>query len=156
MALTIHVEGAGELRRVAALIRAEGIGPQVARDITDGTFRGRETIRAAFKASALAKLPKSGGLNRWVASSRMTFRRKRGTLIGGMRVNVGRNSMVGRAELEGLDQGLVIHPGNAYGRGWYSQSVIPDTIEEPITEQGGLVLYAGVLYAGERLVARIG
>lgn len=157
--LVIHIEGAAELRRVAARIRAEGTGPQVARDITNETYENRKSITAAFKSSAMANYPKSGGFNAWVADSRVTFRRKRGALVGGMRVNVGRNTMWGkqaRAELEGLDAGHAIHPGNKFGPGWYGQSVKPNAIEQPITDRGGTVLYAGVLSAAHLLVARIG
>jgi hypothetical protein len=157
--LVIHVNGAAELRRVAALIRAEGTGPQVARDITELTHAGGPRIRAAFKAHATAVLPSSGGLNAWVASSRVTFTRKRGALVGGMRVNVGRNTRWGsqvRAELEGINAGLVIHPGNRFGPGWYGQSVRPNAIEQPITTAGGRVLQGAVESAAERLVARIG
>jgi hypothetical protein len=153
--LVIYVDGAEELRRVAAAIRLEGRNPQVANDITNHTHRGGPAIRAAFKAHATAVLPHSGGLNRWVASSRMTFRKKRGALTGGMTVRVGRNSMSGRAELEGLDDGLAIHPLYGRRRFWYHQGVAPDSISEPIEEQGGKVLYGAVVTAAEGVVARI-
>src|SRR5215216_537781 len=152
--LVIHVTGAEELHRVAAVLRAEGSSPKVARDITRETHRGGPAIRAAFKAHAMAVLPKRGGLNAWVASSRMTFRQTHGALTGGMRVKVGRNSRSGRAELEGLDNGLVIHP--FYGHSpWSSEGVVPESISEPILNEGERVLHAAVVVAGERLVARI-
>jgi hypothetical protein len=154
LSFEIHVTGAAECRRVAAAIRREGRNPQVANEITSETVKGGPRIRAAFKAHATAVLPHSGGLNIWVASSRMTFKRMRGGLTGGMRVNVGRNSMSGRAELEGLDAGLVIHP--FYGRSpWTSHGVPPDSIEKPITDVGGEVLYGAVVSAAEGVVARI-
>src|ERR1044072_2764056 len=159
MAFTIHITGATELRRVAALLRAEGTGPRVAKDITDEMHNVGPRIRAAFKAHALNTLPKRGGLNAWVAKSKVTFRRKRGALIGGMRVNVGRNTRWGsqvRAELEGIDRGRVIHPGNGFGPDWYGQSVGPNSIERPITVAGGRVLQGAVENAAEELVAGSG
>src|SRR5215216_4340171 len=149
--MAIRATGAAELRRVASVIRLVGSDGQIAKDITNEMRTGDASIRAAFQAHAMAVLPKRGGLNAWVADSRVSFRPIRGARRGGQHVSVGRNSLIGRSELEGLDAGLVIHPDNSrHHRGWFSQGVPPNSISEPIEDQGGRVLQGAVLFAAKR------
>jgi hypothetical protein len=58
-------------------------------------------------------------------------------------------------DLQGLDEGLVIHPGNHYGRGWYHQAVVPNTISDPIVDEGGNQLEVAIRSAAEQLAERI-
>lgn len=144
--MAIRATGAGELHRIAAMCRVVASDGQIGRDVTRVTLQGREPIRAAFKAHAMSVLPKRGGLNAWVAESRMTFRPR----SSGVTVRV---SKAGH-DLAGLDRGLVIHP--FYGHGpWFNQAVVPESISEPIRDEGGSVLEAACLFALEHAAERI-
>lgn len=60
MALDVRVEGAAELRRVAAQIRAEG-RKDLGREMGRALARASEPLKAGIKQSAAATMPRSGG-----------------------------------------------------------------------------------------------
>jgi hypothetical protein len=93
-------------------------------------------VRRAIKRRALDTLPKSGGLNAWAASTRITAK----ITINGKTVRVtlrgARNSVGGQSDLRALDRGRVRHPSwGRRGKGqWYTQTVTPGFFTEPATE----------------------
>jgi len=113
--------------------------------------RGRGQIRSAVEVSVLSKLPKRGGLNAWVAESSFSMTTRAGSSSSVTTVRV---SKAGH-DLQGLDGGLVIHPGNRYGSGWYHEAVVPNTISDPIVDEGGNQLEVAIHSAAERLAERI-
>ena len=59
---------------------------------------------------ALAILPKRGGLNQWVADSKVRASVKTGARSAGVYLRMGRNSLRKRADLVSIDKGVVRHP----------------------------------------------
>lgn len=139
---------AAELYAIAAAMRRAGAGG-IATDAAVRLRAGGPPIRAAVKASVIAKLPHSGGLNAWVAASQFSYRVR----AGGDVVAVVKVSKAGH-DLRGLDDGLVVHP--FYGRGpWYNQVVPPGTISDPIREEGGNQLERAAVTAIDLAAAKI-
>lgn len=95
------------------------------------------TVRARIKASALATLPKRGGLNAWVAaikiglSVRATAARSAGVVVKG-----GRNSTGARSDVRAIDRGRVRAP--SWGRrgvgSWHTVTVTPGFFTTPVVE----------------------
>lgn len=90
-------------------------------------------VRKGIKARALATLPRSGGLNRWVAAIRITVK----IALSGRRATVelrgGRNSRRDRSDVRAIDRGRVRAP--SWGRRsvgqWHNQVVEPGFFTEP-------------------------
>lgn len=82
-------------------------------------------IRAAIKSAASTKLPKRGGLNRWVASTKVTASVIQKSRTVGLKLTGGRNSAGGRSDINAIDRGRVRAP--AWGRKgpgqWHTQTV---------------------------------
>ena len=145
--------GAAELRRLALAIRKEGGNPQVAQDIGKGLRRSRSAIREAFRSSVLAKLPASGGLNRWAAAADFRSPVRVSARTAQMNITVSRAGL-GVDDMAGLDDGRIIHP--RWGRGpWYNQGVQPGTVSNPIVDEGGDRLEEAVEDAAGGVVERI-
>lgn len=93
-------------------------------------------VRRKIKARALSTLPKTGGLNRWAAGTRITAKIE----VGGRRVRVtlrgSRNSQGGQSDLRALDRGRIRHPSwGRRGQGqWYTQVVRAGFFTEPAVE----------------------
>lgn len=148
--MAIHVTGAAELHRLAAACFAESGGRRVTGDIARGMNGAQGSIRAAVVESVLAKLPKRGRLNAWVAEARITFRPIWRASAAGVNVRVGKAGH----DLRGLDEGLVIHP--FYGHSpWYNQAVVPNTISTPIRDEGGDALERAIEEAASAMAERI-
>jgi hypothetical protein len=94
------------------------------------------SVRKKIKSRALTTLPKSGGLNKWAASTKITAR----IAVTGRAVKVtvrgGRNSAGGESDIKALDRGRVRHPSwGRRGRGqWHVQRVTEGFFTEPIVE----------------------
>lgn len=144
-----------ELYAIAAAMRLAGSGG-IARDTAKTLRRGGVPVHEAMVASVLAKLPHSGGLGVWVAEAKFSYRvRQGGDVVAAVRVS--RRSMHGwTADLQGLDDGVVIHPDNSRRhRGWFSQGVPPGTISDPIQEEGGNQLELAAVLAIESAAEKI-
>lgn len=154
--MAIRATGAAELTLIAAACRKESNGRQIIRDMQGMIRRSAgPAIRREVRVHVMATLPKRGGLNAWVARAPVRIDVLTGGSSARVRVKVGRNSMTGRADLRGLDAGGVRHPlfGNR-GR-WYGNAVVPESISDGITEEGADQLERAVLFAVERMAARI-
>lgn len=93
-------------------------------------------IRARVKASALGKLPQSGGLAAWAAAAHVTAQVH---VVGDSvdaQLKVHRTSLHASSDLRALDRGRVRHP--AWGRrrhgDWSVQTVTPKVYSEPIAK----------------------
>lgn len=93
-------------------------------------------VRKAIKGRALATLPRSGGLNAWVAATRVSAQLKTSGRAAGIRLRGSRKSGKGKADLARLDAGTTRHP--SWGRRgpgqWHTQSVTPGFFTNPATE----------------------
>jgi hypothetical protein len=138
-----------ELYAIAAAMRQSAAGG-LASDMRSELRRGRGPVKTAVTTSVLAGLPKRGRLNVWTAEFSYSYQvRGSRKIVAAVRV--------GKAghDLQGLDGGLVIHPGNRYGRGWYSQPVPPGTISNPIQEEGGHQLELSAEVAMDKAAVKI-
>lgn len=94
------------------------------------------TVRKAIEARAMDTLPKGGGLNRWVASARVTASFTTGARSAGVRLKAGRNSARKRSDIKRLDAGSLRHPSwGRRGKGnWHVETVRPGFFTEPASE----------------------
>lgn len=90
-------------------------------------------IRKAIKDKALSILPKGGGLNRWVAASRVNGAVQVNSRRVRMRVRAGRNSAGSRSDVKAIDRGRVRAPSwGRKGEGdWHTQAVPPSFFTDP-------------------------
>jgi len=137
-----------ELYAIAAAMRRAGAG-QIRNDAARSLRAGAGPVRAAVEASVLAKLPHRGGLAAWAASASFSYRVTAGAdVIARVKVSKAGHDMAG------LDDGLVIHP--FYGHSpWSTQPVPPNSISDPIREEGGNQLEQAGVAAIDRAVAAI-
>lgn len=84
-------------------------------------------VRTKIRAAALALLPSSGGLAKFVASARINLKVKTSGRAAGVRLVGGRNSAGGRTDMRSIDRGRVRAP--SWGRrargDWHTQAVTP-------------------------------
>jgi hypothetical protein len=100
------------------------------------------TIRAAIKASALEILPKGGGLNEWVAASRVSASVKATGRVVGLLIKGGRNKMTGgRSDINAINRGRVRAPnwGRRWDGQWHTQTVTPGFFTDPALESADVV-----------------
>ena len=90
-------------------------------------------IRKSIKRRALAILPHSGGLAKWVAASRINGSVKVKAKTVGLTVKGGRNSAGGRSDVNAIDRGRVRAP--SWGRrgpgAWHTQTVDSGFFTDP-------------------------
>jgi hypothetical protein len=93
-------------------------------------------VRRVIKRRARTTLPKSGRLNKWAASTRITVKIKLAGRAAGVQLKGGRNSTGGRSDIKRLDKGRLRHPSwGRRGRGqWHTQDVMPGFFTSPATE----------------------
>jgi hypothetical protein len=136
--------GAAKIRLIGLALRRLGADRQIVNDMAKEIRRSGPAIRREVRAHILAELPKSGGLNEWVARAPVRLVVRRGANTAGVSVRVGRNSRSGRADLKGLDAGGVRHPLWGNRKHWYGQAVTPGSISEGISEEGSDALERAV------------
>jgi hypothetical protein len=93
-------------------------------------------VRARVKASALGKLPKSGGLAAWAAAAHLTAQVTTSGETVTAHLKVHRTSLYRPSDLRALDRGRVRHPswGHRSSNAWHIQLVTPKVYSEPIAE----------------------
>lgn len=93
-------------------------------------------VRKAIRRRALTTLPKGGGLNKWVAATRITAQVKLSGRSAGVRLRGGRNSTGSRSDIRAIDRGRVRAP--TYGRrnpnSWHTVKVPAGFFTRPTTE----------------------
>lgn len=93
-------------------------------------------VRAAIRLRALTTLPAGGGLNKWVAKTRISAQVQvtRDTVTVYLRGT--RKSLKGRSDLRRLDRGKVRHPSwGRRGKGqWHTQTVAAGYFTGPAAE----------------------
>lgn len=94
------IYGAAQLAELARTLREAG-EKDLARELTAGVAKALEAAPGAVRESALAILPRAGGLNERVAASKVTTRRSKSS------VRVVASSDY---DLKAIDRGRVKHP----------------------------------------------
>lgn len=109
---------------------------EIVRQVRQEIDKPLPLIRVKVKASALGKLPKSGGLAAWAAAAHLTAQ----VTVSGDTVTahlkVHRTSLFKASDLRALDRGRVRHPawGRRHSSAWSIQTVTPKAYSQPITE----------------------
>jgi hypothetical protein len=147
--------GAAEIRIIAEHCRRISADRSIVNDMAKEIRRAGPAIRAEVRQHILATLPKSGGLNAWVARAPVRIVVRRGVNSAGVTVRVGRSSRSGRADLNGLDGGVVRHPLYGNRRHWYGNAVTPGSISEGISDEGSAVLEEAGIAAADRAARRM-
>lgn len=90
-------------------------------------------VRKAIRARALSTLPAGGGLNRWVAASRVNGPVKVNARRVQLKIKAGRNSAGGRSDIVAIDRGRVRAPawGHRGPGAWHTQTVEPGFFTKP-------------------------
>ncbi len=108
----------------AAELRAFDNRREVVNQIRRDLRKSMPSFRTDVRASALGVLPSTGGLNQWVASSRITVNFRDSGRRAGVKIKMGRNSGSGRADLDRLDRlGVIRHPLYGNRAYWFPQNV---------------------------------
>lgn len=132
MAVQVRVTS-DDIAAVGAAVRKLGDGRTIVTEMSKEIRAAVPPVRKAVKAHALAVLPKSGGLNSWVARAGVRVSVKRGPRTAGVQLVAGRNSLKGRSDLKRLDSaGRLRHPLHGNRGHWYLQQVTPGWFSEPV------------------------
>lgn len=124
------------LEKLAADLKGFSRKREVVKALKTEIRRPLPQVRKAIRRRALATLPKSGGLNRWVAKTRISNKVKLSGRGVSIRLQGGRKSGTGEADMRRLDMGTVRHPSwGRRGRGqWHVQRVTKGFFTEPAGE----------------------
>lgn len=153
MVVKIRVAGAEQMARLGVELRAAGLEGKVFRRRLLASIRAAAApAPAAAKASARATLPKGGGLNDYIASSRIGVRNR----LTGKGVGVRIVATKGDHDLQALDEGTARHPVFGNRKVWAANPVTPGWFTKPLEETSPRVT-TGVLaaiYATRRALER--
>lgn len=132
--ITVEARNLVEIR---ARIRELGDGSTIPREIGREIRSEVPPLRQAVERAALAQLPHRGGLNAWVAASKVRASIRYGARSAGVRLVGSRNGMGGRSDLAGIDQGTVWAPswGRRSGK-WHTQQVPPGYFSRTLQQAG--------------------
>jgi hypothetical protein len=114
----VKVGGANQLAALTRRLKAAGAGG-LKRDLLRGLREGTKPMVEAARASALENLPKHGGLNQVVASSKIAVRTRTSGGNPGVRVVA-----LSKHNIAAMDRGRLRHP--TYGHEpWVTQQIRP-------------------------------
>lgn len=102
--------------------------------ITKGLRQAVVPARRAVRNAAREILPKSGGLNEWVARASMLIQIRLSGRRAGVRLKAGRNSERGRTDMTAIDRGRVRAPswGRRVKGAWHVVEVTPGFFTETL------------------------
>ena len=130
MPVDLRVSGVDDLERIAAEIKETG-DRGLRKDLLRGINRALKPAKAAVKEAARRELPHHGGLDEFVASSR----------IGSSTRSSGRNPgvrLTGKKsghDLRAIDRGRLRHPVFGNRNAWVTQEVKPGWWSQTLQEQ---------------------
>lgn len=153
MGVDVDVRGQEGIALVGRAVRRLGSDRRIVNNMAREIRAAGPPIRAEIRRSALATLPKRGGLNRWVAASRVTVRVRRGASSAGVTVVGGRNSSRGRSDLKRIDAGRVRAPLWGDRRYWHLQSVRPGFFR--VSDEGVTAFRDAVVRAVDQAAAEV-
>jgi hypothetical protein len=123
----------GDIQTLVASLHAYSRGDAMLKELRAELRQPVPAVRRRIKGVALSTLPASGGLNAWVAATKITA----SVTLTGRRVVVrlrgGRSSVSnlrggskgGQSDIRAIDRGRVRHPswGRRYRGQWFTQTV---------------------------------
>jgi hypothetical protein len=125
----------GDIQALVRDLRGFTARKEVIRQLRTEIRKPVPTVRAAIKRNAVAVLPSSGGLGKWVARTRITAVVKITAYSARVQLRGGRNSAGQRSDIRAIDRGRVRHPSwGRRGRGqWHTQGVHDRFFTDPAT-----------------------
>lgn len=115
----LRVTGVDQLERLGRDLKAAG-DKDLRKELLKAGREIGKPIKAEIAASALATLPRRGGLAAVIARARVRV----STRLSGRNVGVSIIGKLAGHDVKGIDEGLVRHP--VYGRGtWVAQRITP-------------------------------
>lgn len=147
-----RVRGLEELQRVGQLLEEQD--KKVRRDIGKHLTKAVKPVGDEAKSHAREILPRRGGLNEWVASSRTSVRTKLTGSGANVRLVATRKTSSGKtAKLQDIDSGTVRH--RVFGRNqWVMQRVRPRWFTDP-AEQAAPEIQTSLLKVLDDIEARL-
>jgi hypothetical protein len=130
----------GNVDQLVAELRGFRNSKAVLAAMRKGIRAGIAPVRQAIRASAVESLPQRGGLNQWVAKTRINLNVRVGSSSARVRITGGRNSARGgQSDVNAIDRGRVRAPswGRKGPNDWHTQTVDPGFFTETIDEQDG-------------------
>lgn len=119
-----EIHGAEQLAALSRRLRAAG-EKDLQRELSKAITASMKPLRTALPRSALAKLPRRGGLAKRVAGSKLRNTRRNTGRAVGLRLTATNADNIRR-----IDRGEVRHP--VFGHGpWQTQRVTPGWFTEP-------------------------
>lgn len=93
-------------------------------------------VRRRIRAEAIEDLPHRGGLNKWVAATRLTVQIRINSRTARVSLKGGRNSARKRSDIRAIDRGRVRAPawGHRGPGAWHSQGVAPGFFTRPAAD----------------------
>lgn len=126
MAVDLAVKGADEVAAVSRALRAVD-DKELRREFYKGINRATKPMRQEAKDNAARVLPKRGGLNQFVAKSRLSAR-TRGGKNPGVRIVASKGS----SDIAAIDRGRLRHPVFGNRKVWVTQRVTPGWFTDPM------------------------
>lgn len=151
----VSVEGAEKLALLGKAIRKMGADRTILTNLTKRIKTMTPEIRTAIRASAIATLPKRGGLGAWVAKSRVSVSVRRGPDTASVRVIVGRNSTGKRSDLADINAGSTRHMLFGNRKWWYPQRVTPGYVTTVVQGPLGDEFQAHTIAAIDDTIAEV-
>lgn len=116
----IRLVGAEDLERLGKQLKELG-DKELRRELFRGFARATKPLKEAASDRAVRELPKRGGLNRWVAASKLATR----TRVSGKNVGVRIVGTKKGSDVEAIDRGRLRHPVFGNRKVWVTQEVKP-------------------------------
>jgi hypothetical protein len=156
MPVEIKITGAEQLRALGRDLRAAGEEGKLLRRELLATMRlAGKPLAEATRQSALDMLPHTGGLNEFIADSKIVARNSlTGSRVGTRIVGKKTGGSKGAHDLEAMDVGTFRHPVYGHRSAWVQQSVRPGWFTKPL-EDAAPALQAALLGAMNVTAARI-
>jgi hypothetical protein len=149
----IEISGPEALERLSRRLKDVGAGisqeGSLRKELSQAIMKSTAPLKIAIPESADKSLPRHGGLNRDIAGSKITTRRRTYSRGTGVRVETRNAYAIGK-----INQGHVRH--RVYGHNvWVTQEVTPGFWDRPIKEIGPAVRVE-LEVALNKIVKRIG
>lgn len=134
--MELIVKGAEDLERIGKALKEVG-DKQLRRDLLKAIRDATKPTREEVRQSALANLPKRGGLADQIAASKLSTR----TRLSGRRVGV-RIEARNAHDIRSLDRGRLRHPLFGNRDHWFQQFVLKGWFSSPLLASGKSVRVA--------------
>jgi hypothetical protein len=125
MVATIEVRGAEQMRLLGKELKMAGIeGKGLRRELLAGMRVAAKPMAEAAKQAARDELPKHGGLNEWVASSKFSVRNSLTGNGAGTRIVARKpGGKKGAHDMAALDDGIARHPVFGHRNAWKDTTI---------------------------------